>query len=183
MLLSIILALVIAKIKQYKLKPVLTAYSLYPFFFVEIIYWILQIAIFTKNYTLISYAEFLKSAYFLTLLVPILVYKLYAPALAGSASVLIGTGLNRLVMHANGGKMPVFPSLSLYTGYYSTVPLSTVDKIHCIGSSAAKLKLLCDYIDIGWSILSIGDLFIHAFPVIIIYYSIKAMNCSLKKNA
>lgn len=176
MLLSILLALGIAKFKRFRLKPVLTAYALYPFFFVELVYWVFQITVFAKNYTFLPYAEFLKTAYFLTLLVPILVYKLYAPALAGSASVLVGTGLNRLAMSANGGKMPVFPSLSLHTGYFSSAPLSAADTVHCLGGAGTRLKILCDYIDIGWSILSVGDLLIHAFSLIILYYSIKAMN-------
>lgn len=175
MLLSILLAFIIAKIKHYRLKPVLKSYALYPFFFVELIYWVLQVTVFTKNYTFIPYASYLKSAYLLSLLIPIFIYKLYTPALFGSASLLVGTGLNKLVMYANGGKMPVYPSLSIYTGYFS----DTVDKIHVIGTATSNLKILTDYIDIGWSILSVGDLFIHAFPVIIIYYTIKKLNFNL----
>lgn len=176
MLISILLAFIIAKIKRYHLKPLFRAYALFPFFLVEIVYWILQITIFTGHYSVIQYADYLKSAYFLALLIPILVYKLFAPALIGSASVLIGTGLNKLVIISNGGKMPVYPTLSLFTGYFSKAPLSAIDTLHCMGTDTTKLKFLCDYIDIGWSILSIGDLFIHAFAVIIMYYSIKAIN-------
>jgi len=174
--LTIILALIIAKIKHYSLKPILKAYALYPLFLLEIGFWGLQVTIFMHNYYFLQYASYVKSAYLYVMFVPIIVYKLYKPALFGSASVLVGTGLNKLVMNANGGKMPVFPTLSRFTGYYNETALTNVENIHCVGTTASKLKILTDYIDVGYCILSIGDLFVHAFTFIILFYTIKSLN-------
>lgn len=176
MTVSIILALIIAKLKKYRLKYFIKAWSFYPFIMVELIYIFMQVLVFSQNYTFLKYAPYLKSAYLYTLIIPIFVYKLYKPAVIGSASILIGTGLNRLVMYVNGGKMPVYPTLSLYTGYYNEKALAVSDGIHCAGTAETSLKLLSDYIDVGWSILSIGDLFIHAFAFIIIYSAAVKLN-------
>jgi hypothetical protein len=105
-----------------------------------------------------------------------LVYKLYMPGLLGSALIITGTLLNKFVMMQNGGKMPVYASLSKITGYYSDSAISYVDNIHIIGTHLTKFKFLTDFIDIGWSILSVGDLLIHSFTFIIIYNIIKDIN-------
>jgi len=174
--LTIILALIIAKIKHYSLKPILKAYALYPLLLLEIGYWVLQITVFMHNYYFIQYASYVKIAYLYVMFVPIIVYKLYKPALCGSASVLVGTGLNKLVMNANSGKMPVFATFSRFTGYYNEAGMSNTNNIHCVGTAASKLKILADYIDVGYCILSIGDLFVHAFTFIILFYTIKSLN-------
>jgi hypothetical protein len=179
MLLTVLLAVMVAKLNRFRLSPLRKAYALYPFVLVEVSYWLLQICTFMGNYTFIPYASYVKSAYFLVLFIPIIAYKLYAPALVGSAFILAGTGMNRWVMFVNGGEMPVYPSLSRLTGYYNETVISTVDTIHCVGTADTKWKILTDFIDVGWSILSIGDLFIHAFTFIIIFYSIKRLNRAL----
>ena len=92
---------------------------------------------------------------------------------------MIGTLLNKFVIIQNGGKMPVYASLSKLTGYYNKSAIQAVDSIHIIGNESTKFKFLTDYIDIGSSILSIGDLFIHSFIFIVIYYTIKEINKSL----
>ncbi len=99
-----------------------------------------------------------------------------APGMAGAALMILGTLLNKFVIWQNGGKMPVYASLSRLTGYYSEEAIRTADKIHSIGDDSTKFKFLTDYIDIGYSILSIGDLLIHAFVLIILYYVIKEVN-------
>ena len=90
MLLNILIAIVIAKIKSYKIKPLLKAYPLYPFYFVEIIYIALQVCIFFDNYTFVKYAKLINSVYMYTLIIPILAYHLYKPGLIGSALILLG---------------------------------------------------------------------------------------------
>ena len=176
MLITIILALIFAKVKHYSIRPIVKAYALYPLALLEVGYWALQITVFMHNYYFIQYASYVKSAYLYVMFIPIIVYKLYKPALCGSASVLVGTGLNKLVMSANGGKMPVYATLSLYTGYYNETPMLTPGNIHCVGTAATKLKILTDYIDVGFCILSVGDLFVHAFIFIILFYTIKSLN-------
>jgi len=76
-------------------------------------------------------------------------------------------------MSQNGGKMPVYATLSKYTGYFDEVVINTVDKVHVLGNEATRYKILTDYIDVGYSILSIGDVLIHAFIVIVVYNAIK----------
>jgi hypothetical protein len=72
--------------------------------------------------------------------------------------------------------MPAFPTLSYLTGYVKQDVFTKVNDIHALGSSATKLKFLTDVIDIGYSIMSIGDVFIRVFAFIIIFSAIKKSN-------
>ena len=177
MLPVILLALLFAKIKKLKLSVLLKAYALFPFFCVEIVYWCFQISIFSGNYATIAYSNYVKSAFLYLMLIPIIMYRLYKPALVGSLFILTGTGLNKLVIHANGGYMPVYPTVSKWIGYVNEgVVGKGSDTLHCMGTQATRLKFLTDYIDIGFSVLSVGDLFIRSFVFIILYFTIKALN-------
>ncbi len=173
---SILLAALYAKIKGYRIRPILKEYSLYPLAIAEIAYIILQVNVFIGNYSYIRYASIFKTLYLYTLIVPILVHKLYKPGLYGSLLTLIGSMLNNFVMSQNGGKMPVFASLSKKTGYFNEIAINTVDKIHIVGNEATKYKFLTDFIDVGYSVLSIGDVLIHSFVFIIVYSVIKVVN-------
>ncbi|SCP98977.1 DUF5317 family protein [Anaerobium acetethylicum] len=176
MFLDVILAVAYAKIKGYRIKPALKSYFLYPFMAVEILSVFLQICIFMKNYTFVQYTGIIQNIYLYTLIIPIFAYRLYKPGIIGSALILTGTFLNRFVMSQNAGKMPVYVSLSKITGYVDEAALQSVDNIHIIGSQTANYKFLADFIDIGYSILSIGDVLIHSFIFIVIYYTIKEIN-------
>ncbi len=177
MILSVLIAFFIAKLKKYSLAPVFQSFVLYPLFAVEILYWFFQINTFMGNYDYIKFSSYLKNAYMLVLLIPILIYKLYGAALVSSGCVLIGTVLNKIAIKANDGKMPIYPTLSKLTGYYKADSLEDIaDSLHILGDLGVKLKILTDYIDIGWSILSIGDLLNHSFVTIIVFYTIKALN-------
>ncbi len=173
MFLFILFALLCLKIKGYKVMPVLKAYPLYPYVFVQIIYLILQLNIFWGNYDYIKYASVFKNVYLFTLIIPILVYKLYKTGFLGAACIIIGTILNKFVMSQNGGKMPVFASLSKLTGYYDESVFQTIDNIHIVGNETTKYKFLSDFIDVGYSVLSIGDLLIHSLAFIVIYNVIR----------
>ncbi len=179
MLLYLLFAFVCAKKKGYKLMPVFKAYSLYPYAIVELLYLFLQVSIFMHNYIFVQYTTIINSVYMYTLIIPIMVYKLYKPGICGSVLIMIGTLLNKFVMSQNGGKMPVYASLSKITGYYNQSSIQSVDSIHIIGNESTKFKFLTDYIDTGTSILSVGDLLIHSFIFIVIYYTIKEINKSL----
>jgi len=187
MIIYIILAILYAKIKGYRIKPMLTDYSLYPLFIAEIVYIFLQISVFTGNHSYIQYAGVFKTLYLYTLVVPIVVHKLYKTGIYGSIIVTIGSLLNKFVMSQNGGKMPVYATLSKLTGYFDESTLGTVDQVHILGNEATKYKILTDYIDVGYSILSIGDILIHAFIVMVVYSAIKEnsnkhIQCSLKQE-
>ena len=79
--------------------------------------------------------------------------------------------MNRFVISANDGHMPVYPTLSRLTGYYRDGVLgetADIDGLHILMTSSTKLNWLADYIDLGFSVLSPGDLLIHAFLVIVV---------------
>ncbi|MGN0028014.1 MAG: DUF5317 family protein, partial [Clostridium sp.] len=80
------------------------------------------------------------------------------------------------------GYMPVFPSLSYLTGYAKVDSFSKVKDIHILGNSSTKLKFLTDIFDIGYSVLSLGDIFIRCFVFIIIYNTIKKINLTNENN-
>ena len=173
MIIYILLAVLFAKKRGYRIKPMLRDYSLYPLFVAEIAYLCLQISVFAGNHSFIPYASTFKTIYIYTLIIPIIVHKLYKTGIYGSIMITIGSMLNRFVMSQNGGKMPVYATLSRYTGYFDEVTINTVDKVHILGNEATKYKILTDYIDVGYSILSIGDILIHAFIFVVVYNAIK----------
>lgn len=79
-------------------------------------------------------------------------------------------------------KCRFFRPISKITGYYSESAIMTVDNIHIIGNEGTRFKILTDFIDIGYSILSIGDILIHSFTFIVIYFTIKELNKNLVTN-
>lgn len=176
MIITIFVALLYAKHKHLKIQPIFTCIWLLPIGILEAVHMVFQICTINKIYIFIPYAGLIKRVYLYALFLPILRYRLYKPAFIGSIFILIGTLANRIVMIVNGGLMPVYPSLSKLTGYFSDTPLSHYDSIHYLGNSQTKLKFLSDYIDFGFSILSPGDLLIHLFTVLILYSTIKELN-------
>ena len=70
----------------------------------------------------------------------------------------------------------MFPKLSYVTGYATVESFNKVNDIHILGNSETKLKFLTDIFDIGYSILSLGDVFIRFYVFIIIFKSIKHIN-------
>ncbi len=173
---TILLAMLFLKIKGYKLKPLFKSWAFYPVILFTLFYILLQITIFYGNYHFVKYSRLLETMYILTFLFPIFKYKLYKSAIIGSLSVFIGSALNKLAIAANDGKMPVFPTLSYVTGYAKPKSFTLVNDIHILGSEAARFKFLTDYIDLGYSILSIGDIFIRFFTFIVVFNAIKYVN-------
>ena len=110
-------------------------------------------------------------------------YKLYKPAIMGSVSIIIGSLLNKIAIIMNHNKMPVFPFLSYYTGYIKAEDFLIKNDYHILGKNIiTHFFILTDYIDVGFSILSIGDLFIHLYVLIMIYYLIKQLNINANKK-
>lgn len=173
---TILLALLIAKVKGYKLKPLFCSWAVYPAISFTVLYIFLQVTIFYGYYGIVKYARLIETLYLITFLSLIFKYKLYTSAAIGSVSIFIGTALNRWAISANNGKMPVFPTLSYITGYSKPGSFLKVNDIHVLGLQSTKLKILTDYIDLGYSVLSIGDVFIRFFTFIIIFNAIKYVN-------
>ena len=177
---AVIIALIIAKVKGYSLKAFFKSWTIYPILIFEVIYVLFQVNIFMGNYEVVKWAPYFRSIYMYLFLIPIFWYKEYLSATIGSLFIFIGTFLNNLVIGANGGKMPTFPSLAYITGYLKEGTFSKIQDIHTLGNSTVKLKYLSDIFDIGYSILSLGDIFIRVFVVIIIYATVKKTNEEIK---
>lgn len=173
---TILLALLFAKIKGYKIKPLFKSWAIYPVLIFEIIYLIGQVAIFSGNYNFIGFMSSLKIFYLTSYLLLIFKYEIYVSSIIGAGFVLLGGVLNDIVIKANGGFMPVYPTLSYFTGYVKPGVFDLVKDIHILGNSQTKLKILTDFVDIGYSILSVGDVFIRVFVFLIIYNSIKKIS-------
>jgi len=162
---TILLALLIAKLKGYKVKPLFMDWPIYLVLLFALMYILLEIAVFKGNYSVVGLSTAYKILYLSAFLAMIIKYNLYRNAIAGSVFVLLGGALNDAAIAVNNGKMPVFPTLSYLTGYVSPDTFTKVSDIHILGSSAVNLKFLTDIIDLGYSILSIGDVFIRLFPL------------------
>lgn len=170
---TILLALLFSKLRGYKLKPLFKSWTIYPVVLFELIYVIFQIMIFNENYMFIKYSGIMHVLYILSFLPLIIIYKLNYSAIFGSIFIFIGTAMNKIAIANNGGKMPVFPTLSYYTGYFKVDALSKVKDIHILGDEYTKFKFLTDVFDVGYSIMSIGDIFIRVFAFIVIFNAIK----------
>lgn len=177
MYLFILAGIIIAKIKKYKISYIFTEIDFYPLFVVEAIYIFFIINALCGNYDYVVYAKPIQMAFLISLLLPILLRKLYVQAIVGSVFVIFGSLLNQIVIKANDGHMPVIPTLSKLTGFFKEGNFSQgIDYRHIELTELTKMNFLSDYIDTGFSIMSIGDLFIHSFITIIVYYAIKNMN-------
>jgi hypothetical protein len=179
---TILLAFLFAKIKGYKIKPLFRSWTIYPVIIFEIIYLIGQAAIFSGNYAFVGFIKSLEPIYLCTYLLLIFKYEIYISSILGASFVLLGGFLNDIVIKANGGFMPVYPTLSYLTGYAKPEAFDLVKDIHILGNSQTKLKILTDFIDLGYSILSLGDVFIRVFVFIIVYNSIKKINIVKSKE-
>ena len=173
---TILISLIFCKIKKLKIKPLFKSWTIYPIIIMELIYMFIQINVFMDNYFLIKYVNILKIYYLCSYLPMIFIYNQYISAIIGSVFVFIGGILNDIAIKANNGYMPVFPSLSYITGYANIEAFDKVNDIHILGNSSTKLKFLTDIFDIGYSVLSLGDIFIRGFVFIIIYNVVKSLN-------
>jgi len=173
---TIILAIIFAKAKGYKLKPLFKDWAIYPILAFELIYALLGIGIFLGNYDFVKYVGVFKVLYLSSYLVLIIKHRRYTSAIIGSVFIFLGSACNNIAIAANCGKMSVFPTLSYITGYVKQGHFVKADDLHVLGNSATKLKFLTDFIDTGYCIMSIGDVFIRAFAFIIIFSTIKEIN-------
>ena len=176
MFIFVLAPLVIALAMGYRIKPVFKVIDLYPFFLVCACHAFFVVNAWLGNHSFVRFAELLQYLMIMTLLLPILRRKIFVPTYIGVSMTMVGTLLNRIVINANGGKMPVYPTVSKWIGYYKEGQLDgAIDSLHILLDESAKLPFLADYIDLGTCILSPGDVLIHAFASIIIFYTVKAI--------
>lgn len=173
---TILFAIIVAKLKGYNPFLLFKAWPIYPIIFFEFMYVFFQVAIFIGNYNFIKYSNLIEKPFLIFFLILILIYKQYFISIVGSISMIIGGILNKIVISANDGKMPVFPILSNLTGYVRPDLWAHNNDIHILGTSSSNLKFLSDIFDLGYSIMSIGDIFIRFFVFIVIFNTIKEIN-------
>jgi len=179
---TILIAFLFAKINGYKIKPLFKSWTIYPIIIFEIIFLMGQVSIFLGHYEFIGFIKSLNSFYFSTYLLLVFKYEIYTSSIIGAIFMILGGALNDIAIKANNGFMPVYPTFSYFTGYAKPEAFDLVKDIHILGNSQSKLKILTDFIDLGYSILSIGDVFIRVFVFIIIYNSIKRINNRRRKE-
>lgn len=160
-----------------RVVPALKDWSFWPLWIIEIAFWTAQVSAWCGFYAFVRWASVIQSAFLLSLLFPILRFRLYGGACLGSLMVAAGTALNRWVMSANEGRMPVLPTLSRLTRYYRDGSLEAAgDSVHMLMSGSTALNLLGDWIDVGFSIMSVGDLLIHGFVFLVVFRGIIQWN-------
>jgi hypothetical protein len=161
--------------KEYSIKPLFKDWSVYPVMALLIVYIILEIDIFTGNYRVANLRGMMKFAYIATVGIMVYRHKIYKPGFVGSICVLVGGLLNIVVERANGGKMPVYATFTLVTGYIRSLN-DINDGIHVIGTASTHLKFLADWMDDGLNVMSVGDILFRMFAIIVLYYSVKSLN-------
>lgn len=172
---TVLLVIIFARIRGIRISDIFRSWELYPVFVCAIAYVVLQIGIFSGHYNFIIFANIYRVVYSAAVFFLIYRFKIYKPSYIAIGFMFLGMILNQVVMHANKGKMPVFPTLTLKTGYITPDKISSIDGIHVLGDSATKLKFLSDIIDIGYCIMSVGDIMVRVFLFIVLFYSFKAI--------
>lgn len=176
---TILLGFIVAKCKKLKLLPIFKHWSIYPVMFMALIYIYLEYTIWQGDYSLIRYSNVFKTVYLSCFLVLAVHYDRMKVFFQGMAFVWLGTALNMIAIRANGGKMPVYPTLTYFTGYVKPdtfINTSNYGDFHILGDAYTKLIPFCDIWDTGFMVFSIGDLFSRTLVFLIIYHSIKASN-------
>lgn len=179
MLDTILVTLIICKIKGYKIIPLFKSWAIYPVIVMQIISVIIYITLFRGNYEFLKYMNIIKILYVCSYFPMVFKYSQYKNAIIGSISMIIGGFLNDIAIKANGGMMPVFPKLSYVTGYVKRDSFIKAHDIHMLGGVNTNLKFLTDIFDVGYTVLSIGDVFIRIYVFIIIFGVIKSINKAL----
>lgn len=177
MLIFILIPLIIARVKGYRVLQLFKVIDMYPFFFVCACHGFFILNAWNDNHSFVRYAKLLQFLLIFTLILPIVRRRITTPALVGVGMTMAGTVMNTIVINANGGKMPVYPTISKWIWFYKAGQLDpgAIDDLHILMDSSTKLPFLADYFDFGTCISSPGDMLVHSFASIIIYYTIKAV--------
>ncbi|MEA4998462.1 MAG: DUF5317 family protein [Candidatus Limiplasma sp.] len=176
MIVEIILVCLLAKLKRFRLQFLWRTWTFYPVLLVQLMAIAFQVSFFLHSTVFVPFAGYLIPAVILSFLFPMVAFSLYTPAMIGVGCIAAGSVLNRLVIAANGGHMPVYPTLSYLTGYARPDMFGVLDTLHVLGGEGTRLAFLSDVIDFGYSILSIGDVLIHLYVCIMLYALIRAVN-------
>ena len=180
--------------QQYSIRQIFKHWSLYPSIISVIFYLYLEYTMFIGDHYFLQYSYIIKTTILLSYLPLIYTYKLYyntkykddnmlkyltSPMFISAICLLIGSGLNKLAINSNYGYMPTYPSITFWTGYIK--PDGFIDGVHTLGNAYSNMVLLCNTWDLGFTVLSLGDVIVRIFPFIILYHSIKRSNKILTK--
>ena len=188
---------------RWKVLNLFRHWSIYPIIFTCILHMYIIYLMVHGQYWFIIYSGYIKTLSILFYLALALKYDLFnvslfsnfktektpllttitSPVAIGVLCIGIGSILNIIAVRFNNFKMPVFPNVSLGTGYSKTDmfdKMLSYNDYHIFGSSETSLIFLTDIFDFFYSIMSIGDVITRMFVVLIIYYSIK--ECNKYKN-
>lgn len=177
----ILLAFLVAKLRKYRLTPLFKEWTIYPVLVFALIYLYLDYTIFKGDYSFVRYSTVFRILYYSMFSILIFKHKQYKAGFISFVLIMSGGILNNMVMKANDGKMPVFPSLSYITGYIKPDTFDNMakyDSIHILGSSSTRLAFLADKVDFGYTIISAGDVLMHLMAFVIIYGVIRQLNAS-----
>ena len=179
----------IFKYKQYTIKQIFKHWSIYPSLLLVIFYLYLEYTMFVQNYYFLPYSHIIKTATLLSYFPLIYKYKLLenqkyinnqflsvltSPTSKAGLFLWIGSSLNKIALFFNDNKMPTYPSVTFWTEYIK--PDGFIDGVHIIGNAYSNAIPLCNVFDLGFTVLSLGDIVIRLFPYIILYYTIKRTN-------
>jgi hypothetical protein len=149
MVVEILIVCLLARLRRYKLKYLFASWTFYPVLFVQLMLVVFQFSLFLKTDYFIRFVPVTEPTVILSFALALFAFQLYKPAIFGSVSIVFGTALNKFVIAQNGGKMPVFPTLSYLTGYLTPETFNSLDSLHVLGGADTKFKVLTDYIDYG----------------------------------
>lgn len=178
---AVIIAFVLSKVKGYKVKYALYLknWPLYIIIVSCLLYIFLVINSLYGRYYLIEYTSLYQSItiYAYIALIIVTVQKWYG--LIATVFLFAGKLMNAVAVNANGGLMPVLPKFIANNTINTINTITSIDKMHALASSTVKFAFLGDWIDIGYNVLSPGDVLMRIFAVMAIYYAVKNTNTSL----
>jgi hypothetical protein len=143
---TVLLVIIFARIKGIRLSDIFRRWEFYPVFACAIAYVFLQIGIFSGHYNLLIFANIYRIVYSAAVFFLIYRFKIFKPGFIAIGFMFSGMILNQVVMRVNNGKMPVFPTLTLKTGYITPDKISSIDGMHVFRIRCNEAKILIGYI-------------------------------------
>ena len=181
----LLITILYSKYHKLKIKPFLRSWNLYVVVVLTILYIGLTATIFLGHYDFIQYRKFFHIALFSSFVIMAALNNISFKQLFTSLSCfMFGNILNRIAITRNNGKMPVFPTNSIATGFVTKEMIANntllnISPMHTIADPInTKVIPLCDIFDLGYTIFSIGDLFIYLALSIILIDKIIKLNGS-----
>lgn len=176
LLMLAVILLFLVKVKKYEYKPLFAMWQTQIVLALQVILFLIQTGVLSGIDPSLPFRRISTFLLMLSYLPLIRKLKLHKAAFLGLFFSIIGSFLNRFVISQNGGFMPVFPILSHYFTIFKRDPSVFNTDIHILGDASVKYKILTDFIDVGYAVLSIGDLMIHGFGGFVLYYALKTLN-------